>query len=78
VTGTVAARAVVDIQGGRLPEPPVVAAYRRWLAAWFRADVARLDDLYRLFPDWIRRGERPMLATLSRRTAGAQAGARRA
>jgi flavin-dependent dehydrogenase len=78
VTGTVAARAVVDVQGGRLPEPPVVAAYRRWLAAWFRADVARLDDLYRLFPDWIRRGERPMLATLSRRTAGAQAGARRA
>ena len=52
VTGTVAARAVADVRLGRLPEEHVVAAYRRWLSAWFRADVARLDGLYRIFPGW--------------------------
>ena len=52
VTGTVAARAVVDVRHGRLPEHSVIAAYRRWLASWFRADVARLDGLYRIFPGW--------------------------
>jgi flavin-dependent dehydrogenase len=52
VTGTVAARAVADVRLGRLPEQHVVAAYRRWLSAWFRADVARLDGLYRIFPGW--------------------------
>ena len=52
VTGTVAARAVVDVRLGRLAEQHVVAAYRRWVASWFRADVARLDGLYRVFPGW--------------------------
>ena len=52
VTGTVAARAVADVRLGRLPEQHVIAAYRRWLSAWFRADVARLDGLYRVFPGW--------------------------
>ena len=52
VTGTVAARAVADVRLGRLPEQHVIAAYRRWLASWFRADVARLDGLYRVFPGW--------------------------
>jgi flavin-dependent dehydrogenase len=52
VTGTVAARAVADVRLGRLSEQHVIAAYRRWLATWFRADVARLDGLYRVFPGW--------------------------
>jgi hypothetical protein len=52
VTGTVAARAVADVRLGLLPEEHVIAAYRRWLSAWFRADVARLDELYRVFPGW--------------------------
>jgi flavin-dependent dehydrogenase len=52
VTGTVAARAVVDVQAGRLEEAHVVAAYRRWLADWFRADLSRLTELYRVFPGW--------------------------
>jgi flavin-dependent dehydrogenase len=52
VTGTVAARAVADVRLGRLPEQHVITAYRRWLSAWFRADVARLDGLYRVFPGW--------------------------
>ena len=52
VTGTVAARAVADVRLGRLPEQHVISAYRRWLSAWFRADVARLDGLYRIFPGW--------------------------
>jgi flavin-dependent dehydrogenase len=52
VTGTVAARAVADVRLGRLPEQHVIAAYRRWLASWFRADVARLVELYRVFPEW--------------------------
>jgi flavin-dependent dehydrogenase len=52
VTGTVAARAVADVRLGRLPEQHVIAAYRRWLASWFRTDVARLDGLYRVFPAW--------------------------
>ena len=30
----------------------MISAYRRWLSAWFRADVARLDGLYRVFPGW--------------------------
>ncbi|MET0764040.1 MAG: tryptophan 7-halogenase [Blastococcus sp.] len=76
VTGSVAARAVVDVRAGRLAEPHVVAAYRRWLAAWFRADVARLDELYRVFPDWTGRDEGPVLADVSRYTADAGAGAR--
>jgi succinate dehydrogenase/fumarate reductase flavoprotein subunit len=57
VTGTVAARAVADVRRGRLPEHHVVTAYRRWLSSWFRADVARLDGLYRVFPGWL-----PLLA----------------
>ena len=52
VTGTVAARAVADVRLGRLSEQHVIAAYRRWLATWFRADVARLDELYRIFAGW--------------------------
>ena len=52
VTGTVAARAVADIRRGRLPEHHVIAAYRRWLSDWFRADASRLDRLYRVFPRW--------------------------
>ena len=54
VTGTVAARAVADVRLGRLSEQHVIAAYRRWLATWFRADVARLDAsrLYRIFAGW--------------------------
>lgn len=52
VTGTVAARAVADVRLGRLPEEHVITAYRRWHSAWFRADVARLDGLYRVFPGW--------------------------
>jgi flavin-dependent dehydrogenase len=52
VTGTVAARAVADVRLGRLPEQHVIAAYRRWLSAWFCADVDRLDALYRVFPGW--------------------------
>jgi flavin-dependent dehydrogenase len=76
VTGTVAARAVVDVRAGRLPEPHVVAAYRRWVAAWFRAGVARLDELYEVFPDWTGRGEGPGLADVSRCTADAGAGGR--
>ena len=67
VTGTVAARAVVDVRAGRLAEAHVVAAYRRWLADWFRADLARLAELYRVFPGW---------PGLSRRRAAAAAGVR--
>lgn len=76
VTGTVAARAVVDVRAGRVPESHVVAAYRRWWADWFRADVAGLDELYRVFPGWSEGGRRPALAGLSPRRAGAPTGAR--
>jgi flavin-dependent dehydrogenase len=85
VTGTVAARAVADVRLGRLPEQHVITAYRRWLASWFRADVDRLDGLYRVFPGW--RGapaDAPALAgnppgpPVSRGRADARAGGSRA
>lgn len=74
VTGTVAARAAVDLRAGRVPETQVVSAYRRWVVDWFRADVTRLDRLYRVFPGWTGVGLRP--AALTPRRAGAPAGGR--
>jgi flavin-dependent dehydrogenase len=52
VTGTVAATSVVDAASGRVREAEVVAGYTRWLGEWFRADVRRLDQLYRALPGW--------------------------
>ncbi|WP_249522708.1 NAD(P)/FAD-dependent oxidoreductase [Modestobacter marinus] len=52
VSGAVAGRAVADAARGLLPAQAAVAGHRRWLADWFRADVARLDERYGLFPGW--------------------------
>jgi hypothetical protein len=77
VTGAVAGTSVVDVVAGRTRESEVVAAYRRWLAAWFRADVGRLDELYRALPGWPGVGAADA-AGLRPRTAAGPAGARRA
>ncbi len=52
VTGAVVARAVADRAAGRVTEDGAAARYTRWVADWFRHDVARLHELYRLFPAW--------------------------
>jgi flavin-dependent dehydrogenase len=77
VTGAVAGTSVVDVVAGRARENEVAAAYRRWLADWFRADVRRLDQLYRALPAWpaVAGAE---AAGLRPRTAAAPAGALRA
>ncbi|MCZ2826537.1 MULTISPECIES: NAD(P)/FAD-dependent oxidoreductase [unclassified Modestobacter] len=84
VTGAVAGRAVADTLRGLLPEEAVLDGYRRWLADWFGADVARLDQRYALFPDWspAHRADSDPLPDRDRpavrpRTAAAPGGARR-
>lgn len=72
VTGAVAGRAVVDVARGLLPEVAALAGYRRWLADWFRADVARLDERYAVFPGWS-----PAVQPVSPRMAAGPGGARR-
>jgi 2-polyprenyl-6-methoxyphenol hydroxylase-like FAD-dependent oxidoreductase len=52
VSGAVAASSIGETLAGRIDESTLVAAYERWLADWFAADVQRLDRLYRLLPCW--------------------------
>jgi hypothetical protein len=42
----------------------VLEAYGRWLRGWFDADVARMRELYEVFPAWsARQGGLPPSAT---------------
>jgi flavin-dependent dehydrogenase len=52
VSGAVAAASLVEVAAGRSDEAAVAHGYRRWLAAWFRDDVHRLEELYRRLPCW--------------------------
>jgi flavin-dependent dehydrogenase len=52
MSGAVAARAIADRASGRVTEDQAAARYTRWVTDWFHHDVARLHELYRLFPAW--------------------------
>jgi flavin-dependent dehydrogenase len=52
MSGSVAARAIVDRAAGRLTEERATAGYTRWIRDWFRHDVRRMHGLYGVFPSW--------------------------
>lgn len=55
VTGAVAGQAVLDVATGRRPEQHVLTAYGHWVRREFGADVARMRELYGVFPGWCAR-----------------------
>jgi hypothetical protein len=54
MSGMLAAEATVGVAARRLAEQEAATAYGRWLTDWFHHDVARLQELYQIFPSWPR------------------------
>jgi len=52
MSGTLAARRIVQVARGGVAEALAIQDYNSWVRAMFTHDVRNLDAMYRVFPSW--------------------------